>query len=150
MLVLFVCGSEGLEVLEGGGAVEVCGGCGERGCDGCQGEDRGCGCSVHGFTSKEDCRRRERPTGLAILIGTESQGFAPSRKCPPKFTPPASWRGPRLATIRLSRRWCTRVLSWFRPGPPALGEESGSCFARMPTSQNRDMGHPAYAPTRGR
>jgi hypothetical protein len=41
MLVLFVCGSEGLEIL--------------------------------GFTSKEDCRRRETAAGLAVLIGTESQ-----------------------------------------------------------------------------
>jgi hypothetical protein len=27
--------------------------------------------------------------------------------------------------------------------------ESGSSFARMPTSQNRDMGHPALKPTAG-
>src|ERR1700761_1419310 len=48
MLVVFVCGSEGLEILEGGGAVELCGGCGECGGDGCQGEDRGCAFSGHG------------------------------------------------------------------------------------------------------
>jgi hypothetical protein len=73
MLVLFVCGSEGLEVFEGGGAVDLIGGCGERRGDGCEGEDRSFGFSVHGFTSKEDCRRRERPRGLAVLIETESQ-----------------------------------------------------------------------------
>jgi hypothetical protein len=37
---------------------------------------------VHGFTSRDDCRRRERPTGLAVLIGTESQRIALSHECP--------------------------------------------------------------------
>src|SRR5436305_2262805 len=73
MLMLFVCGSKGLEVLEGGGAVDLIGGCGERHGDGCEGEERRVGCSVHGFTSKEDCRRRASARGLAVLIGRESQ-----------------------------------------------------------------------------
>ena len=40
-------------------------------------------------------------------------------KMPTDAHPPASWRRPRLVTMRLSRRWGTQICYGARPGPPA-------------------------------